>query len=152
MRRVALDGGTAARRDPDREPRPDFDRESRPDLDRELRRVLDRLASLSLDRLARPAPPWPSRAAAARAAAAVLADAARGIEARYEPQPPQPLAVPVLADHAAAAQVAVTGTDLQRALAAVPGGAPVWWAGKRTPVDEVVARCLEALVSLHRAL
>src|SRR6476620_3361513 len=51
------------------------------ELGRDIERVADRLRGLSEARLAAAAPPHASRAAAARATAQVLADAAAGLEA-----------------------------------------------------------------------
>jgi len=118
----------------------------------ELRRVVDRLRALSLDRLAQPAPPWPSRAAAARDAAQVLAATAQGVEERDAAHAPAYRVVPALGPHAAADQVAVTGADLRRAVAATPAGARVWLGAGRAPVDLAVRRATDALAALRRAL
>ncbi|NHC14454.1 hypothetical protein [Motilibacter deserti] len=84
----------------------DEDGTPRDELEREVRRVADRLRTLAVGRLGEPAPPWPSRAAAARAAAQALADAA----AQLEGEPRREL--PGLADTASGDLVAVCGSDL----------------------------------------
>lgn len=81
----------------------------------EVERLADRLRALSDVRLARPLPPHPSRADAARAVAQLLADRAAQLEGR------QPRELPRLPDLAVGDQVAVTGTDLVLAAAAVRG-------------------------------
>ncbi|NHC45832.1 hypothetical protein [Motilibacter aurantiacus] len=112
----------------------DGDAAVRDELDREVRRVTERLRALALARLPEPAPPWPSRAAAAHAAAQALADAA----ARLEGEPLRP--VPELAPSAAADLVAVCGADLVAALGSAPGRS----------ADALVA--LDALRRARRAL
>ncbi|RJK97931.1 hypothetical protein [Vallicoccus soli] len=87
---------------------------------RELRRSTDRLRTLPLARLDDPAPPWPSRTAAARAAAQVLADLAQDLE---EGAGATRRALPVLAPAASGDVLAVTGHDLLRAAAADPAAA-----------------------------
>jgi hypothetical protein len=92
------------------------------DLDgfaRELERVADRLRTLSQARLAAAVPGAESRAAAARAVAQRLADAA----ARLAQEPARTL--PALSDLAAGDQLAVCGHDLVTAMqAADPAKGP----------------------------
>ncbi len=80
------------------------------ELAEQVGRLADRLRSLSDVRLARPLPPSGSRADAAHALAQRLADHAAALEG--EPG----RVVPRLHDLAVGDQVAVTGTDLVRAL------------------------------------
>jgi hypothetical protein len=83
------------------------------ELSREVTRLADRLRTLSDVRLAQPlpAPASGSRADAAHALAQLLADLGADLEGE------QHRPVPRLHDFAVADQVAVTGTDLLRALA-----------------------------------
>jgi hypothetical protein len=76
------------------------------DLAVELDRVVDRLRSMPLTKLSAPWPPYPSRAAGARALAQRLADAAADVSG--EPR----RVVPDVGDSAVGDQVAVTGADL----------------------------------------
>ncbi len=72
----------------------------------ELDRVVEQLRSMPLTKLAAPWPPFPSRAASARALAQQLADAAADVSG--EPH----RVVPDVGDAAVGDQVAVTGADL----------------------------------------
>lgn len=115
------------------------------DLALDVRRVSDRLRSLSQTRLGRPCPPYPSAADAGRRAAAVLADAARELEAAA-PGPANGPAdragrhdVPRLSDFAVGDQVAVTGNDLLAALDLVPPDADVDGRTARDAVAEAAA-------------
>ncbi len=76
------------------------------DLAVELDRVVDRLRGMPLTKLSAPWPPYPSRAAGARALAQRLADAAADVSG--EPR----RVVPDVGDSAVGDQVAVTGADL----------------------------------------
>lgn len=124
----------------------------RASLSRELDRVVERLRHLSLDRLAQPAPPWPSRLAAAYETAQLLAGAAQDIEERDDLSAPCRRELPELAPHGSADQLAVTGHDLLRALAAVEDAAGTWLDGGRSDAGTVAARACEALVGLRRAV
>jgi hypothetical protein len=132
----------------------------------EVDRVADRLRGLSLHRLEAPLPPRPSRAAAARHVAQVLADAAAAIEERTSTSPSRP-PVPSLSVFAAGDQVAVTGPDLVAAvrelLADVPPGDACDARGERQraadvppvalgPAATTVAAALQELVALRRQL
>lgn len=121
-------------------------------LRRELRRVVDRLGHLSVQRLGQPAPPWSTRAAAARDTAQRLADLAQGVEERAAATPPVRRLVPHLGDQAAADQLAVPAYDLLAAVPDVPPGALVWLDGRRCPVAEVAATGKTLLVALRRAV
>ena len=97
----------------------------RADLAADVRRVSDRLRTLSATRLAAPpgpsvdgGPEHPSRAAAGRAAAQALADAAADLEAAAAGVPPVRRRLPDLPDLSVGDQVAVTGHDLLAALGA----------------------------------
>ena len=116
----------------------------RAELAADVRRVSDRLRNLSQAPACRPpVPPFPSRAAASREAARVLADAAQGIEAPRPTRPSRPGgSLPELADFAVGDQVAVTGHDLLAALDGLdpaetvwatgrPGGRPATWSPRR---------------------
>lgn len=132
----------------------------------EVDRVADRLRGLSVRRLEAPLPPHPSRAAAARHVAQVLADAAATIEERTSPSPAR-RPVPSLSVFAAGDQVAVTGHDLVAAvrelLADVPPGDEGGASGGRQRAADVplealglaakaVAAALQELVALRRQL
>lgn len=100
----------------------------------DVRRLADRLRGLSEARLVEPLPPHPSRAAAARAIAQRLADAARELA---DPGAPR-RTVPDLGVFAVGDQVAVTGSDLLATASAE---------GRDVP-DELVA----AVADLRRRL
>jgi hypothetical protein len=130
------------------------------ELGRDIERVSDRLRGLSDARLAAVAPPYASRAAAARATAQVLADAAAGLEATDMPaghgagsaDVPVWRELPELIDLSAGDQVAVTGHDL---LAAAKSAAPdehVWRRHGRRTAQEVLTDAAEALAALRRLL
>lgn len=122
------------------------------ELAADVRRVADRLRSLSQARLAAALPPHPSRAAAARAVAQVLADAAQGIEERTAAGEPTWRVVPELSDFAVGDQLAVTGHDLLAAADGLPVDAQVWTRAGRRPVGEVVGDAAGRLAELRRAL
>ena len=105
-------------------------------LRRELERVVDRVRHLSLARLAEPAPPWGSRADAARAVAQRLADLAQDLEEAGGGAARR--AVPRLHDAAAGDQLAVTGHDLLLAAEDAP--------------PSVVREAIDALVELRHAM
>ena len=109
----------------------------RAEVEREVRRVAERLHSLSPARLAESVGAHPSRAAAGRAAAQALADAAADLEGVSR------RAVPELSDLAVGDQVAVTGTDLLLAAGAAPAAACA---------GQVVGAALAALREVRRAL
>ena len=99
----------------------------RDDLAADVRRVSERLRTLSATRLAGPpgpspdgGPDHPTRAAAGRAAAQQLADAAEALEAAAAGVAPERRSLPVLPDLAVGDQVAVTGHDLLAALDGLP--------------------------------
>ena len=110
-------------------PRPPDPAAVRDELAADVRRVSERLRTLSATRLAAPPGPSPdggpdhaSRAAAGRAAAQLLADAAADLEAAGSSSgvvAPERRILPVLPDLAVGDQVAVTGHDLLAALAVV---------------------------------
>ena len=96
----------------------------RDEVEADVRRVSERLRTLSSTRLASPPGPSPdggpghrSRAAAGRAVAQLLADAAAALEATGTGAAPHLRTLPVLPDLAVGDQVAVTGHDLLAALA-----------------------------------
>jgi hypothetical protein len=132
----------------------------RDELEADVRRVADRLRNLSLTRLAGPvAPPEPggrpygSRAQAARDVAQALADTARALEAPGAGGPAPRREVPVLADHAAGDQVAVTGRDLLAAMLLVRPGTEVQVGeAGRGPAREAVERVSALLADLRRRL
>jgi hypothetical protein len=122
------------------------------ELGRDVERVSDRLRGLSEARLAAAAPPHTSRAAAARATAQTLADAATGLESGSDPATPTWRTLPELSDLAAGDQVAVTGHDL---LAAARQAMPhdiVWARHGRRAAHEVLAEAAAALAALRRLL
>ncbi len=124
----------------------------RAELAADVRRVSDRLRSLSAARLQAPVPTYPSRAAASREVARVLAVAAQGIEARgceHEPSWRQP---PELADFAVGDQVAVTGQDLLAALDGVDPAETVWAPAARPAARDVVADAAATLAATRRLL
>jgi len=120
------------------------------ELGRDIERVADRLRGLSEARLAAAAPPHASRAAAARATAQVLADAAAGLEAGAG----QPLwrELPVLVDLSAGDQVAVTGHDLLAAAGSAAPDDPVWARHGRRTAHDVLAEAADDLAALRRLL
>jgi hypothetical protein len=120
------------------------------ELGRDVERVADRLRGLSDARLAAPAPPYPSRAAAARATAQVLADAAAALEAVGEE--PVWRELPELIDLSAGDQVAVTGHDLLAAAQSGVQGDLVWARDGRRTANEVLAEATAALAALRRLL
>jgi len=121
-------------------------------LAREVGRVADRLRRLPRRRLEVPLAPYDSVAAAARALAQRLADAAQGVDERTAPEPPAWREVPALGWFAAGDQVTVTGRDLLAALAAVPAQTPVWTRAGRRSAADVLDECLAALRELRLAL
>lgn len=119
----------------------------------DLERSADRLRSLSQPRLAAAAPPYASRAAAARALAQLLADAACGLESREDPDPPAWRRLPELGDLSAGDQVAVTGHDLVAAAAVVTGPHEgVWARHGRSTAHEVVTVVTQRLAELRTLL
>jgi hypothetical protein len=124
----------------------------RQELAREVDRVADRLRGLSQARLAAAAPPHASRAAAARATAQILADAAAGVEARQDPMAPTWRALSELGDFGAGDQVAVTGHDLVAAAEPVAAQDAVWARGGRRTAGEVLGEAADALAALRRVL
>ncbi len=120
------------------------------ELGRDIERVADRLRGLSEARLAAAAPPHASRAAAARATAQVLADAAAGLEAGGEP--PLWRELPVLIDLSAGDQVAVTGHDLLAAARSAAPDDPVWARDGRRTAHDVLAEAADDLATLRRLL
>ncbi|MGZ4611507.1 MAG: hypothetical protein ACXV2H_14725 [Actinomycetes bacterium] len=121
-------------------------------LAKDLRRAAERLRGLSQARLAAPAPPHATRAAAARATAQRLADAAQGVEERGAPQEPAWRTVPELSDFAAGDQVTLTGHDLLTAVAEVSADAPVGARGCRRTAREVLAAVASDVAELRRLL
>jgi hypothetical protein len=121
-------------------------------LGRDVDRVADRLRNLSQARLSAAAPPHASRAAAARAAAQLLADASAGLEAREDSSGPTWRTLPDLGDFAVGDQLAVTGHDLlAAALTAQPEDAAWGHHGRRT-AHEVLTEAADALDALRRHL
>jgi hypothetical protein len=122
------------------------------ELGRDIERVSDRLRGLSEARLAAAAPPHGSRAAASRATAQTLADAAAGLEAGGDPVAPTWRALPELSDLSAGDQLAVTGHDL---LAAAQQAAPddhAWARLGRRTAHLVLSEAAAALTALRRLL
>ena len=105
IRRIVLDTGRSG---PPGYAAPVPDQAARAAFADDVRRLADRLRGLSEARLDGPLPPHASRAAAARALAQLLADAAQDLE---EPGAPR-RTVPDLGVFAVGDQVAVTGADL----------------------------------------
>ena len=122
-------------------------------LEREVARVADRLRELGQARLQQPVGEHASRAEAGRWVAQALADAAQELEAATNGTLPGRRELPRLSDFAVGDQVAVTGTDLLLAYAAVPPDAavPSPEPAPRTP-DEVLAAALSALRDVRRLL
>jgi hypothetical protein len=135
-------------------------------LGRDIERVSDRLRGLSDARLAAAAPPYASRAEAARATAQTLADAAAGLEAERdavvspevsadagrEVGAPVWRELPELIDLSAGDQLAVTGHDL---LVAARPSAPddhVWARHGRRTAHVVLAEAADTLAALRRLL
>jgi hypothetical protein len=121
-------------------------------LARGVDRVADRLRTLPQRRLEAALPPYDSVAAAARALAQQLADAAQGVAERAAEESPRWREVPALGVFAAGDQVTVTGRDLLAALAGVPPDEPVWTRHGRAPAGDVRDACLAALRELRLAL
>jgi hypothetical protein len=122
------------------------------ELGRDIERVSDRLRGLSEARLAAAAPQHASRAAAARATAQTLADAAAGLEAGADPLSPTWRTLPELSDLAGGDQLAVTGHDL---LAAAHQAAPddhAWARHGRRTAHPVLSEAAAALTALRRLL
>jgi hypothetical protein len=142
--------------DPDKiqsPPRPDVTWDDvRQELAREVERVADRLRGLSQARLAAAAPPHASRAAAARATAQILADAAAGVEARQDPVAPTRRALPEPGDFGVGDQVAVTGHDVVAAAERVAAQDAVWARGGRRTAGQVLGEAADALAVLRRVL
>jgi hypothetical protein len=124
----------------------------RAELAADVRRVPDRLRSLSAARLQAQVPPFPSRAAASREVARVLALAAQGIEARASEHEPSWRQPPELADFAVGDQVAVTGQDLLAALDGLDSAEDVWGPAARRPAHDVVAEAAATLAATRRLL
>jgi hypothetical protein len=124
----------------------------RDELAADVRRVSERLRGLSQSRLAAPAPPYHSRADAARAAAQALADAAQGLADREAEAEPPWRTLPRLADFAVSDQVAVTGRDLLDELAGCPATASAWARGGRRAAHAVVADAAGTLAATRRLL
>jgi hypothetical protein len=122
------------------------------DLGREVDRVADRLRNLSQARLSAAAPPHASRAAAARATAQVLADAATGLEAREDPTVPTWRPLPDLGDFAVGDQLAVTGHDLLAAAQRAQPDDDAWSHHGRRTAHEVLTEAADALDALRRQL
>jgi hypothetical protein len=130
----------------------------RDELAADVRRVSERLRTLSATRLAAPpAPPpdggpdYPSRAAAARAAAQLMADTAAALEAAAMGTEPDRHVLPVLPDIAVGDQVAVTGHDLLAALDLLDPTAAVR-AHRPFPVEQAVGGASRALADVRRRL
>jgi hypothetical protein len=124
----------------------------RQELARDVDRLADRLRNLSQARLAAAAPPHPSRAAAARAAAQTLADAAAGLEAGPDPTGPTWRTVPDLGDFAVGDQLAVTGHDLIAAAESTQPDDDAWGHHGRRTAHEVLTEAADALETLRRHL
>jgi hypothetical protein len=124
----------------------------RDEIAADVRRVADRLRSLSQSRLAAPAPPYASRADAARAAAQALADAAQGLAERACGPEPSWRPLPLLSDFAVGDQVAVTGRDLLDELSGCDPAAQVWTRSGRRTAREVVTDAAGALAATRRLL
>lgn len=118
----------------------------------DVRRVADRLRGLSQARLAAEVPPHASRAAAARATAQALADAAQGMEERDRADELVRRALPALGDLAAGDQLMVTGQDLLAAAAQVAADEPVWARGCRRTAGQVLAAAGAHVAELRRLL
>ncbi len=121
-------------------------------LERDVGILAERFRTLSEAKLARPLPPHPSRAAAGRYLAQLLADAALGVADREAPGPPAWREVPELDPFAVGDQIAVTGADLVNALDGLAEAEPVWARDGRRPAGEVAAAALEALNWLRSML
>lgn len=132
-------------------PYPSWD-EAAAELATEVRRVADRLRSLSQARLAAPAPPYPSRAAAARSVARLIAEAEQGIAARQGPVEPAWRGLPDLGDLAVGDQLAVTGHDLLSVIEHVRPDDDVWARGRRRTARDVVTEVAGHLAELRRSL
>jgi hypothetical protein len=124
----------------------------RDELARDLRRVAERLRGLSEPRLAAAAPPHESRAAAARATAQALADAAQGLEERAQPDEPAWRQLPELPDLALGDQLSVTGHDLLAAAIDASADDPAWARGRRRTAGDVLTAAAAHLGDLRRLL
>ena len=134
-------------------------------LEADVRRVADRLRTLSPAQLAAAVGAHPSRAAGGRAAAALLAVAAQGIEERASDVEPRWRPVPELSDFAVGDQIAVTGHDLVALLPnpsssgdhAVMGilvgpEETVWTPGTRRTALDILTDAAAELAALRRLL
>jgi hypothetical protein len=139
----------------------------RDEIAADVRRVSDRLRTLSATRLAAPpAPPAPparphvggagedhaSRAAAGRAVAQRLADAAADLEAAAAGVEPGRRPLPELPDLSVGDQVAVAGHDLLAALDLAGPDTPVGTPGGRRAAEEAVRAAARALMDVRRRL
>jgi hypothetical protein len=122
------------------------------ELGRNIERVSDRLRGLSEARLAAAAPPHGSRAAAARATAQILADAAAGLETRADQVSPTWRTLPELSDLAAGDQLAVTGHDLLTAAQPAAPDDQAWARHGRRTAHVLLAEAAAALAALRRLL
>ena len=134
----------------------------RDEIAADVRRVSDRLRTLSATRLASPpAPParpdeggagedHASRAAAGRALAQRLADAAADLEAAAAGVEPGRRPLPELPDLSVGDQVAVTGHDLLAVLDLAGPDPPVGTGGRRAA--EAVRAAARALMDVRRRL
>jgi hypothetical protein len=122
------------------------------DLAGDVDRLADRLRNLSQARLSAAAPPHATRAAAARAAAQTLADAAAGLEARQDTTGPTWRTLPDLGDFAVGDQLAVIGHDLLAAAQITGPDDDAWSHHGRRTAHEVLAEAADALTTLRRHL
>jgi hypothetical protein len=113
-----------------------------------VRRLGDRLGTMSLARLAAPVEGQRSRARAAHALAAELAELAQGVEERSAPTPPDWRALPWIADSVVADQLTVVGTDLVTALWDAADDELVWTRAGRRAAAEVLDRAAALLAEV----
>ena len=124
----------------------------RAEIEADVRRVAELLRTMSEAQLAAAAPPYPSRAAGARAVAQTLVDAAQALEERDSGAEPRWRDLPALSDLAVGDQVALTGHDLLRILDSTSREETVWARGTRRTAGEVVADAAGHLAALRRLL
>jgi len=124
----------------------------RDELEIDVRRVAERLRGLSQTRLAGAAPPFTSRAVAARLAAQRLAEAAQGLADRAGEDEPAWRALPDLSDFAAGDLVAVTGQNLLEEIDSCPLEDSVWVPGGRRTARDVVSDAAGTLAATRRLL
>jgi hypothetical protein len=117
-----------------------------------VRELTDRLRALPESRLVgRPDGATVGRAELAGALARRFVAWAHGVEHR-EHAPSAAPELPSVGLFVTADQVAVAGADLVAAAAGLPADTPVWDAGRRVPLGDVLAAALAAVAELRALL